>query len=310
MSPLQIFTDLEPGSQIKVQYRHHEIHFVKLNDPNQCAVIIKRLGQFERQLRTFGGFEICAEPENWRYVIRMPHAAGNLTIFSSLIEFMLLRLSVRAAVDFNIIENLANEWVEFSKNIKNELDKKFQLGLLGELLFLENLISELSANMAITSWVGPSKNKVDFIFSGDLCVEVKASANPLSNDIQISSLEQLAAGFNSHFLRRYGIAITPNGRTLLDLYHGIMNSINDYPIKDEFRAKIMQYGFNPFQDYEGLQKFSLVSISDYDVNLPGFPKIIGPLNESIIKLKYTINVSAIKKLSDEIVFEKIKLEPR
>jgi hypothetical protein len=89
-----------------------------------------------------------------------------------------------------------------------------------------------------------------------------------------------------------------------------MNSINDYPIKDEFRAKIMQYGFNPFQDYEGLKKFSLVSISDYDVNLPGFPKIIGPLNESIIKLKYTINVSAIKKLSDEIVFEKIKLEPR
>ena len=66
-----------------------------------------------------------------------------------------------------------------------------QRGLVGELAFLRDLVTELGPRTAIEAWTGPSGSAKDFELINS-CIEVKghrAAANP---SISISSENQLA----------------------------------------------------------------------------------------------------------------------
>ena len=67
----------------------------------------------------------------------------------------------------------------------------------------------------------------------------------------------------------------------------------------------MDYGFNPYADYEDLLKLEPANIVDYDVQDYSFPKIIPPLHEKVIKLQYTINLAQVP-LSANAIWDSLK----
>ena len=177
--------------------------------------------------------------------------------------------------------------------------------MFGELLFLQELISKKTDELGIISWTGPDKSKVDFLPSVNHAIEIKSSKDPLGNEVSISSLEQLSSDFEFHFLRRYGLIETLEGQTIKDLYYSIASQLSDYEMRDTFRIKVMDYGFNPYADYEDLLKLETAKIVDYNVQDYSFPKIIPPLHEKVVKLQYTINLDSQDSLSSDAIWDSL-----
>ena len=68
----------------------------------------------------------------------------------------------------------------------------------------------------------------------------------------------------------------------------------------------MDYGFNPYTDYEELLKLEPANIVDYNVQNESFPKIIPPLHEKVIKLQYTINLDTQVSLGTDQIWDNLK----
>ena len=194
----------------------------------------------------------------------------------------------------------------FIQGRSEKISSAVQLGLFGELLFLQELISEKTDELGIISWTGPDKSKVDFVPSVNHAIEIKSSKYPLGNEVSISSLEQLSSDFEFHFLRRYGLVETLEGQTIKDLYYSIASQVSNFEFRDLFRIKVMDYGFNPYTEYEDLLKLEPANIVDYNVQDNSFPKIIPPLHEKVVKLQYTINLDAQVSLGANAIWDSLK----
>jgi len=93
----------------------------------------------------------------------MTELDSSLVIFSALAEFVLERTNkIRGLLSFDTIHSLVEEWRSFIQGRSEKLSTAVQLGLFGELLFLQELISKKNEELGIISWTGPEKSKVDF----------------------------------------------------------------------------------------------------------------------------------------------------
>ena len=77
-------------------------------------------------------------------------------------------------------------------------------------------------------------------------------------------------------------------------------------MRDLFRIKVMDYGFNPYTEYEDLLKLEPANIVDYNVQDYSFPKIIPPLHEKVVKLQYTINLDTQVSLGANAIWDSLK----
>lgn len=83
-------------------------------------------------------------------------------------------------------------WQYFLKrNSEDILSKEEQLGLIGELLFLDRyILPQYNALDSINFWTGADADAQDF-FIGGKRIEAKTCASPSKNEVHISSLQQL-----------------------------------------------------------------------------------------------------------------------
>lgn len=82
-------------------------------------------------------------------------------------------------------------WQEFMRKGAQALSPEAELGLVGELLFLDAMLDAgVPAQMSLDSWVGPLDSVQDFEL-GTGAVEVKATLSPQGFPAKIGSLEQL-----------------------------------------------------------------------------------------------------------------------
>jgi len=83
-------------------------------------------------------------------------------------------------------------WQYFLKRGKEDkLSKEEQIGLAGELLFLEKyILPQYGALDSINFWTGADADVQDF-FIGGKRIEVKTCSSPSKNEVHISSLQQL-----------------------------------------------------------------------------------------------------------------------
>ena len=116
----------------------------------------------------------------------------------------------------------------------------------------------------------------------------------------------MSSDFEFHFLRRYGLVETVEGQTIKDLYYSIASQLSDFEMRDLFRIKVMDYGFNPYTEYEDLLKLEPANIVDYNVQDYSFPKIIPPLHEKVVKLQYTINLDTQVSLGANAIWNSLK----
>jgi len=298
------FEELANGSQLRLAYKQHEIRIYKDNTKDLCGLILKA-DNVELKTKRYKGVVLSGDLSQSSYLLFMTELDSSLVIFSALAEFVLERLTRLDLLSFDTIHSLVEEWRSFIQGKSEKLSTAVQLGLFGELLFLQELITKTNEELGVISWTGPEKSKVDFVPSVNHAIEIKSSKDPLGNEVSISSLEQLSSDFEFHFLRRYGLIETLEGQTIKDLYYSIASQLSDFELRDSLRIKTMDYGFNPYTDYEDLLKLQTANIVDYNVQDYSFPKIIPPLHEKVVKLQYTINLDSQQPLNSDAIWDSL-----
>lgn len=94
---------------------------------------------------------------------------------------------------------------------KEGLSRPRQQGLLGELLFLEELLDSTQKSRAIASWRGPLHDSIDFILEG-VGIEVKTTAGLRPLKVKISSEKQLSdEGLGTLLLNVYELTSRQDG---------------------------------------------------------------------------------------------------
>ena len=131
-----------------------------------------------------------------------------------------------------------------------------QKGLIGELIFLRDILLEnYSPSEAVSFWKGPDPEPKDFNI-GSIAVEIKAMSSTGRAHIEISSESQLdTASLSNLFLYVISLA-TPSGKdpgafSLDSLVVGLRNLIRmaDPAVEDIFDVKLAEYGWHEEDNY-------------------------------------------------------------
>lgn len=189
--------------------------------------------------------------------------------------------------ELNILKDRFYIWKVMFKKAKNSLSLEKEQGLFGELYFLLNyMIPNYGVEVAINSWAGPLGYNKDFSLENDW-IEIKTpSVNAVS--IKISSLNQLSSEISGRLaivkVEKMSNEYDGEASSVLALVESISNIINSLELKQEFLAKVSEYGFseeNNFINY----KFNVQNVYLYKVG-EDFPR----LRETDIKFQEIGNV--------------------
>lgn len=189
---------------------------------------------------------------------------------------------------------------------KTGLSVEEQRGLVGELAFLRELVSELGPEAAIEAWKGPTGATKDFEFIGT-CVEVKTRRVAARPFVSISSAEQLADVDGCRlFLRVVNVAsaVSPVGQSLHD-HVDMTAKLFDETVAaiDEWEVAIYDSGYDPDNNY-GERRWQLGEAKNHEV-VDGFPRIELPLSPGIEMVKYALSIEACAKFETDIDLVKV-----
>lgn len=196
-----------------------------------------------------------------------------------------------------------NKWRFMFKRPSTDLLTENQVvGLIGELLFLENyMFNKYGIEKSLTSWQGPSKNHKDFEIDSTW-YEVK-TVRLAALTVKISSVEQLDSNLEGN-LEVIVLDKTNeesiNAISLNKLVEQIGNKISSFEAYKVFNNKLAEAGYFYEEDYDKyIYKF--IRRNTYLVNNK-FPKVKAEdLKEGIVKVSYDILLKDINK------FMKVKI---
>ena len=186
-------------------------------------------------------------------------------------------------------------WKQLFKPNRGNLSETEIMGLIGELLFLKNvMIPEKGVEKALESWTGPEKIHKDFSFD-DEWYEVK-TIGAGKDSVHISSIEQLDSSISGtlvvYTLEKMSTAY--NGLKLNILVNELIESIGTIHQKDCFLAKLALFGFD-FSPENDNYVYDLKSLNKYQVDGKGFPRVMrDSLPNAITKVQYDILLSNIE----------------
>ncbi len=190
-----------------------------------------------------------------------------------------------------------NKWrFMFKKPSTDLLTENQVIGLIGELLFLENyMFNKYGIEKSVTSWQGPSKNHKDFEIESTW-YEVK-TVRQAALTVKISSVEQLDSTLEGN-LEVVVLDKTNeesiNAISLNDLVEQIGNRITSFEAYKVFNNKLSEVGYFYDEEYDKyIYKF--IRINTYLVN-EEFPKIkVEELKEGVVRVSYDILLKDINK---------------
>lgn len=186
-------------------------------------------------------------------------------------------------------------WRHFLRDRHDGLSHAGTVGLIGELLVLEQLLT--SDPDMLSSWEAPNDGLHDFRRGGH-SLEVKTGLGP-SPSISISRLDQLdTAGVGRLDLLHVRLIETPDGRSL----GSVISSINALlPGSGHvFENLLLQWGLLPDDAAaRSTPKVQLRSIDSYEVT-DGFPRLLrSALPVAISDATYTLEIRALAAFSQK-----------
>lgn len=143
---------------------------------------------FSTSSETFEG-----EPGCWLSIVRK--AQGPLDLFALMAADIVFAMQGDGGRDegrlFQFLLARIRAWQHFMKTGREGLNQEEELGLVGELAFLEAMITVgVPAELAVESWIGPDDGIQDFEI-GHGAIEVKSTLSEEGFPVHIHSLEQL-----------------------------------------------------------------------------------------------------------------------
>ena len=186
-------------------------------------------------------------------------------------------------------------WRQFLRDRRTGLSRSDTIGLIGELLILEQVLSADSRRLA--SWQSPSDGLHDFQIEGH-ALEAKATLGPAAN-ITISRLDQLdTVGLRRLDLLHARLVESPDGRSLSDIISDESDLLPDDASRRAFENALLRRGLMPDDDAaRSTPRVQLRSIDAYTVS-DEFPRLIrSAVPVAITDASYALEVRAISAFS-------------
>ena len=307
MMMFEEFIKLVPGAQKMLPLRKFEVYIFQ-EEPLVCGIVIRGV-QGSIKAKAYDHFDVVTYDEVVSRVLRIRsnvESEDQLRIFSYMIEYILAQLSMTDLPKTSSILLSIENWLKFSKSKKKKISKSKQIGLLGELCFLESLMDQLPEMNHLEGWAGPHGAPVDFLFSESFGVEVKSRIQPFKDWISISSTSQLDNAIPEMHLMIHDFVPTDLGFTLWDKVEAVKARIGTFDEQHAFLRALEKVGYQHFLTYSNLLKVRVFKVFSLDARVHDFPMLKKPVDPRVAKVKYDIHISSQEQLKPEITHSKIR----
>lgn len=276
-----------------------------------------RVPPFE-QLPQGSGFtvsktEISDDGKVW--VALSKNMDGDLTLFEMMCTDILQSLHGSFGLSkqqlFNAFIERIKLWQEFMRrNSDKVLSYDREVGLYGELLFIQLLIEQgISSASVLSAWDGPRGRVHDFKL-GNGVVEVKSTASLDGFIARIGGLEQLDPTLISPiYLAGVKLVLSADGKTLSQLVDEVRNYfIHDKDSLKEYECNLIRAGYLSFYSASYTRRFSVSTINVFHVtsDFPSLTRMNVP--REIRNAQYYIDLDLMKDKSIEILTALKQLE--
>lgn len=285
-----------------------------------CGIALSYSGSINIDVTPFNGLselsvKIYNDQSNKLLAIQLI-SNSNKDIFAALCDNLIYAIeecnSEKDAV--RLVLNRLEKWKTLlKKGASEELSKKEQLGLYGELTYLDELLNRncLHPLEMIKFWVGSDKALRDF--QGDeWAVEVKTTSTNNPYQITINGERQLDDSFfQKLYLYHLSVEVSERmGETLNAKVESIRDRLQrDVIALNVFNDKLMEVGYFDFhKDLYESRCYKIRQVKIYHVH-DAFPRIReNELREGVSNVVYSINVSncEIYLVREDNHFENIK----
>jgi hypothetical protein len=189
---------------------------------------------------------------------------------------------------FQELKIILKNFKHFFEKSKTELTQSNEIGLFGELLFLDQLIQDKDED-AINYWMGPNRSRHDFEVS-DIGYEIKSTLKQKNVSISISSEIQLEKdNLNVLNLVLYTLEKNANGISLLELAQKLIHKFSSVKNKTLYKANLLRLGFDMDNNIND-QKYKILKTNILKIE-DDFPKITkSSIDKNIFDVKYKINI--------------------
>jgi hypothetical protein len=194
--------------------------------------------------------------------------------------------------------NTISKWKRlFDKIRPNLLTEEQQKGLMGELLFINELIKNgISISVSINNWFGPDFFNKDFIIE-NTGFEIKTTSQDRPV-IKISSEQQLdSQDLKSLFLVQFVLEERKNnGNSLPEIISNLREILkNEYAEKLIFENSLLKTGYNDNDAIRYVKKYEVIEVVMYNVE-DDFPKITKSiLPKGVFNSVYNLEVPFLEK---------------
>lgn len=220
---------------------------------------------------------------------------GALDLYEAMMGDILSYLPIEDVLPHKIIfkrfMDRVNAWQAFMGRTKKALSRQSELGLIGELCILRELLKfNVPAEDVISWWRGPLHGMHDFQMYGS-AIEVKTTLSKEGFEIDVFNIEQLEpAGLKKLFIAAVRLEEVDIGETLPQIVKSIETDISNSNIVRLFKIALGHAGYSAEHDsHYSLSIFANeIMYFDVDSNFPSLRRIDIP--KEVIKLSYKIDL--------------------
>lgn len=236
--------------------------------------------------------------QDWLSIVRQPQ--GNLELFSQMVSDIISTLT--DSVDqsgerlYQLLIMRVKAWQEFMRKSQTCLSSAEELGLMGELEVISNLLAEnIPPDLIVESWVGPIDGIQDFNL-GSGALEVKSTLSKEGFSAQIMSLNQLDDSVVSPiFLYGCTFTLDIDGQSLPQKVKKLRDQLEEHRSALElFNIILFRAGYLDSHEKDYSRSFTNEKNQIWIVN-ESFPRLV-PSNVSnhIRQVRYEIDLSGLE----------------
>lgn len=255
------------------------------------------------------GFEVSrADPNGdgrtWISLTRKE--SGSRELFAEMVGDVAGVLDANAALgEARLVQALLGRvraWQEFMRKGAQTLSLEAEIGLVGELSFLEAILrAGVPAALAVEAWVGPLDAPQDF-FLGTGAVEVKATVASAGFPARMGSLDQLDDSIRKP-LYLAGVRLSPraSGRSLPEIAAALRTAVADDALAERVLAeRLIAAGYHDGHADRYARRFAVEGIRILGVT-DGFPRLVqGSVPEGIRKAVYEIDLDRVPVVATDM----------
>lgn len=248
------------------------------------------------------GFEVCrADPygdgKTWIALTRKE--SGSRELFTEMVGDVAGAMDAQAdAGEDRILRTLLGRirsWQEFMGKGAQTLGPEAEIGLVGELAFLELLLEAgVPASLAVEAWVGPLDAPQDFVL-GTGAIETKATLASVGFPAKIGSIEQLDDSIRTPlFIAGARLSRRESGRSLPEFAGSVRAALEgDVEANRHFADRLLAAGYHDSHADRYSRRIAIEEIRVVQVE-EGFPRMVpGNVPEGVRNVTYEIDLDRV-----------------